>query len=172
MKAFFTTKTLRERVLMLVFLFIALVWWGSAAAGRVVRWQRELRAVIVERTEQDLWLGHRTEIAGQAAKAAQQLDPARTLDAAQLLAELNQFSSGLNAEIGAQRTERTDGFAMHSMQINLRRVDLGGLVRFYQQLSARAPYIGIEQCTLSVDRAAPGQLNASFRISAVQALKR
>lgn len=171
MKTFFTTKTLRERALMLVFLAIALLWWGGSALGRVGRWRQEWRFAAADRAEQDLWISHRGAIADQAAAAAKQLDPSRTLDATQLLTELNQFAAGLSVEIGAQRTDRTTGFAVHSMQLNLRRVDMGGLLRFYRQLTARAPYIGIDQCTLTVDRATPGMLNASFRISAVQALK-
>ena len=171
MKSFFMTKSLRERALLLAFVAIALAWWGTSALGRVAQTRQTWFALATERAEQDLWLKNRTTITDQAAAAAKQLDPGRTLDATQLLAELNQFASGLNAEIGAQRTDRTTGFAMHSMQVSLRRVDLSGLLRFYQNLAARAPYIGIEQCSLTVDRANPSLLNASFRISAVQALK-
>ncbi len=171
MKTFFTTKSLRERALLLVFLAIALLWWGSAGLGRLGRWRQEWRAATADRAEQDLWISHRAAIADQAAQAARQLDPARTLDSTQLLTELNQYAAGMSVEIGAQRTEKTTGFAVHSMQLNLRRVDMAGLLRFYRQLTARAPYIGIDQCTLSVDRGSPGMLNASFRISAVPALK-
>ncbi|MFI5337700.1 MAG: hypothetical protein ACHQ5A_13005 [Opitutales bacterium] len=171
MKSFYTAKSLRERTLMLLFVAIALAWWGSSALGRLARWRQDFISLATERAEQDLWIKNSTAIADQAAVAAKQLDPVRTLDASQLLAELNQFAAGLNAEIGAQRTDRTTGFAMHSMQLNLRRVDLPGLLRFYRQLAARTPYIGIEQASLTVDRANPGLLNASFRISAVQAIR-
>jgi hypothetical protein len=34
-KKFYNTKSLRERVLMLAFLAIGVLWWGSALAGRV-----------------------------------------------------------------------------------------------------------------------------------------
>ncbi len=171
MKSFFVAKSLRERVLLLALVGLALAWWGTSILGRLNLTRRDWLSLVAERTEQSLWLKNRNAIAEQAAVAAKQLDPARTLDATQLLAELNQYASGLNAEIGAQRTERTSGFAMHSLQVNLRRVDLPGLLRFYQSLAARTPYIGIEQCSLTVDRANPGLLNASFRISAVQAIK-
>ena len=171
MKTFFLHRTLRERMLLLAFAVLALAWWGSSALGRAARSRQEWVSLLTERTEQDLWLKNSGAITTQAAAAAKQLDPGRTLDSAQLLAELNQFSAGLNAEIGAQRTDKTTGFAMHSLQVNLRRVDLPSLLRVYQQIAGRAPYIGIEQCSLTVDRANPGLLNASFRISAVQAIK-
>lgn len=170
MNQFFQTKSLRERLLMLLFVAIAFAWWGSSSLGRFNLWRHDWSSVREERKTQELWLQNRDSITAQASAAAKTLDPGRTLDALQLLTELNRFSQGLNAEIGAQRTERTTGFAMHSMQVNLRRVDLAGLLRFYRQLSERAPYIGIEQCTITVDRGSAGALNASFRISAVQAL--
>jgi hypothetical protein len=52
--------------------------------------------------------------------------------------------------------------------VSFRRADLGALVRFYEALSARSPYVGLEQMTLTVDRGAPGQLNATFRVVAAE----
>ena len=41
--------------------------------------------------------------------------------------------------------------------------DLSALLKFYGELAQRSPYIGLEQFSLTIDRASPGQLNASFR---------
>ena len=71
--------------------------------------------------------------------------------------------AGLTADNNSQRSERTSQFAFHTVQINFRKADLGALLKFYGELSQRSPYIGLEQFSLTVDRANPSQLNVSFR---------
>jgi hypothetical protein len=118
-----------------------------------------------------MWLSHKTEIEGRAAAAGRTLDPTKTLDASQAFAELSRMTTGLTAEIGAQRSERTDQFALHIVQVTIRRADMKGLLGFYEQVNAKAPYLGVEQCALSIDRANPGLLSAVFRIYSIEVLK-
>jgi hypothetical protein len=171
MKAYFLGRTFRERLLLLVFALIGLGWWAPSVLGRLGAVQRDYTEYRTERETQQMWLSHRTEIEARAAAAGRTLDPARTLDASQAFAELNRMIAGLTAEIGAQRTERTEQFALHNVQVSIRRVDLKGLLGFYDQVNARAPYLGIEQCAISLDRANPGQLNAVFRIYSIEAVR-
>ncbi len=170
MKAFFLGRTLRERLLLLAFALIALGWWAPVALGRLGALRRDLKGFYVERETQQMWLSHRTEIETRAAAAGRTLDPAKTLDASQAFAELNRMTAGLTAEIGAQRTEQAGQFALHNVQVSIRRVDMKGLLGFYDQVNARAPYLGIEQCAISLDRANPGLLNTVFRIYSIEAL--
>ncbi|MSU45855.1 MAG: hypothetical protein EXS42_01685 [Lacunisphaera sp.] len=171
MKAFFSARSLRERLLLVAFALIALGWWAPVALGRLGALRHDRQALSVERATQQMWLSHRDEIEARAAAAGRTLDPARTFDAAQAFAELNRIAAGLTVEIGAQRIERAEQFALHSVQVSIRRTDLAGLLRFYEQLGERAPYLGIEQCVVSVDRASPGLLNAVFRIYSIEALR-
>ena len=170
MKAFFLSRTLRERVLLLVFALIGLGWWGPAALGRLGSLRRELKEYQTDRETQQLWLSRRTEIEARAAAAARTLDPAKTLDASQAFAELTRMTSGLTAEIGSGRTQQSEQFALNNVQITIRRADMAGLLKFYEQLAARAPYLGIEQCVISADRTNPGQLSAVFRVYSIEAL--
>jgi hypothetical protein len=171
MKAFFQGRSLRERLLLLAFALIALGWWAPVALGRLGALRRDLKDFQVERETQQIVLSHRTEIEARAAAAGRMLDPARTLDASQAFAELNKMTAGLAADLGGQRTERSEQFALHNLQVSIRRADLKGLYGFYEQLRARAPYLGIEQCVISADRANPGLLNAVFRVYSIEALR-
>jgi hypothetical protein len=110
------------------------------------------------------------EVAERMAAVGRKLDPNRTLNAAQAFAEINRLTQGMSVEMGAQRTERSENFAMHSLQVTIRKAGMDTLIPFYKELSARSPYLGIEQCSLSTDRAAPGELNAVFRIYSVEVL--
>jgi len=171
MKAFFQGRSLRERLLLLTFALIALGWWAPVALGRFGALRRDMKENQLQRETQQITLSHRTEIEARAAAAGRTLDPGKTLDASQAFAELNRMTAGLTAEIGAQRSARSEQFALHNVQVSIRRADLKALYGFYEQLGARAPYLGIEQCVLTADRANPGLLNAVFRIYSIEAVR-
>ena len=170
MKNFYNDRLLRERVLLLVFLGIGVLWWGTALVGRVRQNVQVWRAVAQEGEIQRLWLAKGASVGERTALVAKQLDTARTMNAAQAYAEVSKIAQGLPLEMGAQHTDRTDNFALHSLQVSFRRTDLASLVRFYEGVAARAPYLGIDQCTISAERATPGQINAVFRIYSVEAV--
>jgi hypothetical protein len=170
-KNFYNTKSLRERLLMLGFLLIGVVWWGSALVGRtrinVAAWQAAGRDSEVQR----LWLAQEAAVGARTAEVARQLDAGRTMNATQALTEVDRLAQGLPHDLGGQRTDRTDSFALHSLNVTFRRVDMAGLLRFYEGVAARAPYLGIDQCTISSDRPSPGMVNAVFRVYSVEAAR-
>ncbi|MCC6416430.1 MAG: hypothetical protein IT582_11025 [Opitutaceae bacterium] len=168
MKRFFAQRNRRERWLILTFGLFAAAWWITALVGRGRDFYREWQSLRTDAATQALWLQNRDGIMARVDTAGRALDPSKALDSAQSFATLNTMLSGLDAELGSQRTDRTDQFALHSMQVNIRRADLAALLDFYENLAARAPYLGIDQCTLATDRANPGKLSASFRIYSVE----
>lgn len=170
MKRYFFTRTLREKALLTAFVALVALAWLFGALGRTrARWQ-EWSSLRIAGKEQQLWLGNRADIEARATKATAQLDPAKTLNGTRLVAEMSGLASqaGLTAEVTGQRTERTTQFAFHSAQVSFRRVDLAALLRFYEALSQRSPYVGLEQVSLAADRGAPGTLNATFRVTAAE----
>lgn len=171
MKRFFLARSPREQGLLLLFGVAALAWWGVAVAGRAERLAAGWRNYRETKAAQGLWLKNRDTILARVAAAGRSFDPARTLDAAGTFAVLNGMLQGLHAELGSQRTERTAQFAVHSVQIEIRRASLADLLRFCRQLSAQAPYIAIEQCTLEDDRTNPGMLNARLIVYSVGAIR-
>lgn len=170
MKAFFLGRALREKFLLLSFTLLALlIWLGRGLSRGRAGWDG-LRTTRAELAAQQIWLKNGAAIDARAANATTSLDPARTINATRLVGELNAMAgqAGLNVDIGSQRTERTNQFAFHSVQVNIRRADLATLLKFYAELSRRAPYLGLEQFSLAADRSNPSQLNATFRVVSVE----
>jgi hypothetical protein len=170
MRRFFQERSLREQTLILVFALIGVAWWGSSVISRSKAFVQDWRSYRTDQTAQDLWLKNRDGIMARVTAAGQALDPAKALDSAQSFAELNNMLRGLTAELGSQRTEKIDQFAVHSVQVNIRQAALPAILQFYEKLSARAPYLGIDQCSLATDRSRPGLLNASFRIYSIEVI--
>lgn len=170
MKRFFYTRTLREKTLLVAFVSLVAIVWLISATGRTRARLADWRSLRSAGEEQRLWMSNRADIEARAAKATAQLDPAKTLNGTRLVAEMSTLAAqaGLTAEVSGQRSERTTQFAFHSAQVSFRRAEMGALVKFYESLSARSPYVGLEQVSLAADRGAPGTINATFRVTAAE----
>lgn len=170
MKRFFLARSLREKVLLAAFVGLAALTWFFSALGRARVLGLEWRSGAATLEEQQLWIGNQADIEAKARAATAQLDAVRTLNGARLIGELNTLAqaAGLAPEVSGQRTERTTQFAFHSAQVTFRRVEIGPLVKFYEEVAKRSPYVGLEQVSLVVDRGAPGTLNATFRVVAAE----
>jgi len=170
LKAFFLGRLLREKLLLVTIAVLGALTVLSNFSGRAARSWRAQHAAAVALAEQAQWLANRAGIETGAGRAVTNLDPARTLDDTRLVGELNALAraQGLRFTSDTPRTERSGQFAVHTVQFNLLKMDWEALKRFYLELTKRSPYIGIEQCSLQAERANPGVLNASLRVSSVE----
>lgn len=173
MRRFFNQRSRREKILVLVLALSAAIVWLSAATARVSDAWREGRSVAVELADQRLWLERKTDIENRAAIAVRNLDPAKTLDATHLVGEVVALAAQakLSPAIDSPRTQRTDDFAYHTVQVTFRRAKLAELITFYRELGKRAPYLALEQCALVADRGNPAELNATFSIFSVEVVR-
>jgi hypothetical protein len=171
MKRHFLSRTPREKFLILIFLGAAALVWLMAAGNRVQQRWRESRVVTLDLAGQKLWLERKAAIEQRAARAAGSLDPARTLDATRLVGEVSAIASRVGLPIGVEppRTQRSEQFAYHTVQVTFRRASLEKLVQFYRELSQRAPYLALEKCRLGANRSNPAEIDANFSVFSVQA---
>jgi len=170
LKAYFLSRLLREKLLLVVIVVLVALTFLSNFSGRVARTCRAQRATSVALADEQQWLDHRVAIEASANKAVKNLDPARTLDDTQLVGELNALAraQGLKFTSDTPRTERTGQFAVHTVQFNLIKMDWNALKGFYVELTKRSPYITLEQFSLQSERANPALLNASLKVSSVE----
>ena len=170
-RAFFVSKLLREMVLMAGFLVLAAAVWFSSILKRTGAIVRDSHVTTSNLNEQQLWLSNRASIEAAATAAASRLDAVRTLDATKLLARVSAIATdaGLtNTTSGEAKDLPGTQFSVHTLQFNVTKVDWASLKHFYLELGKESPYIGIEQCSMQVDRSNPTLLNANFQISSVE----
>ena len=171
LRAFFLSRLLREQLLLAGIVVLVAAIWFSNLAGRAGRFIHAARSTSLTLADQTRWLANRKAIEDSAQAAAGRLDPVRTLDTTKLLAEVSAIAteSGLKSSMSAEAKDVSNGqFSVHTLQFSVTKADWGSLKQFYLALSKRSPYIGIEQCTLQVDRANPAMLSANFQISSVE----
>ncbi|MFA6959330.1 MAG: hypothetical protein WC205_01105 [Opitutaceae bacterium] len=174
MKAYFLSRLLREKILLLAFTLIGALIWLSGVGERAGVQLRAIKTTSTDLDVQQRWLLQRTRIEKEAELAIEHLDPARSLDNVRMQGELNTMAraAGLsNYDVTDSRTVRTSQFAVHSVQFSVRNADISSLITFYQALSQRAPYLGLEQFALASNRANPSQLTASWRVTSVEIAK-
>jgi hypothetical protein len=151
LRAYFLTRLLREKILLLGFILIGTVWWFSSTATRAARFWREQRATTSELRVQQQWLNNRVAIEDAAKKAATQLVPAKTLDRTRLNAAVNQAASEVGLKNGGTSnasSETIGQFTIHSLVYQVAGADYDTLLKFYLKINQQAPYIGIESFLL------------------------
>lgn len=173
LKAFFLSRLLREKLLLVLFVAIGAAMWASNFSTRATRDARAVRTVTNELALQTQWLENRDAIEQASLAAVRNLDPARTLDDTRLVGDLTALAREHNLRFtnDTPQTERSGQFAVHTVQIQLQRAEWAALKRFYLALTSRSPYLGIEQFSAQADRADGNLMNASVRVSSVEIVR-
>lgn len=173
MKAFknwYLTRLPREKILALAFALLGALIWLSGAIDRLAASRKEHSAASSELSTQKLWLDNRASIEEAAATAVKNLEPSKTLDATYLVAHVQSMAAraGLQVTVEPPRTQRSAQFSVHTVLVRSQRAQLPALIAFYQEVAAKAPYVGLEQVILRTDRAAVGAVNADFQVTSVE----
>jgi hypothetical protein len=174
-KAFFLSRVMREKALLLAFAGIGAAIWLSSFASRASVFSRGFRQTTDDLALQRRVLDSRQSIEAAAKKAIAQFEPAKTYSTSSLIAAVNQIAGAAelkNASIEASPDERMPQFVMHSVRFRAAvrndKTDFLKLRKFYVELGSKSPYIGIEQCTMVTSGP---NLTAEFKLSAVEIVR-
>lgn len=172
LRAYFLTRLLREKILLLGFILIGTLWWLSSIGSRAGKFWREQRTTSSELAVQQQWLNNKVKIDEAAKKAASRLEPAQTLDRARLIAAVNQAASEVGLKNGGTMSpdSQTNGqFTVHSITYQVSGADYETLLKFYLKLNQRAPYLGVESFQLNPTNPADAtKFTLNLRISSVE----
>lgn len=171
-RAYFLTRALREKLLLLAFVGIGAIWWLSAYSTRAATFWRSQRSVAVRLDEQDMWIKNQARIEETARANAAKLDPTKTLNGLQLVTAIQQLASeaGLKGarSTGNTQTRESGQLAIHSVDYQIPNVEWGPLLKFYGALQNRSPYIALESMTLSAAQGRESQLTLVLKASSVE----
>lgn len=172
MKAFFFSRLLREKLLLLALLGMAAAVWLTAITRRGHALWLVWRSTSSVLVTQQQWIDHRADIEAAATKAVAHLDPSHTFSSTRLLGELSAIADQVgvrnNTSSEVLGTERSSQFAVNTVQFAIRNADLAAVLSFYDELEKRAPYIGIEQFSLTVSPGNQSLLAVMLRVSSVE----
>ena len=178
-RAFFLSRALREKILLVAFIAIGALWWASAFMTRGSAFWRTQRTTTFQLKDQAQWIKNQTMIDETAKKTASRLDPTKTLSANVLVTTVLDLAkeAGLkNTQISGSPSSTTSGqFAVHSQEFVIRNIDgipgWEALSKFYESIQRRSPYIAMERFTLTSTGNNAAQLALSLKVSSVEILR-
>ena len=170
MKRLFFSLQARERYMALAALVIAALIASSSARSQLQSQWDMWRSLENENSVQLTWLKNEPAIRLAAANAIRGLDAGRGYDQAKLVAETLAAAKevGLNAISEAPKTQKAGRFAIHTMQMSCRRTDMATIVKFYENIQPRAPYLSINSISLQSDRGSSGTVSMTVQMSAIE----
>ena len=173
-KAFFLSRLMREKALLLAFVGLGAAIWCSNYAGRAASFWRDYSRTSETLKTQRHVLASGPAIEAAAKKAIAQLDPAKTLNATSLLATITNLAKDAHLDSGRSEDQNDDPgpqFIMHNLRFSVTKALWGDLEEFYGKIQQRSPYIVLEQCTLQADRANANQLSAVFKLRSIEVVR-
>ena len=172
MKHFFFSLQPRERLMGLAALLVAALLWSTGAWARVQGSWDEWRALEEDALVQKSWIAKEREVRNATAVAVQGLDSGYGYDQAKLVAEAVNAAkeAGLSANTESPKTTKAGKFAVHSLQMSCRKADLASVLRFYESVKARAPYLAIGNLTMTADRGSAGTVTFKATVTALELL--
>lgn len=165
-----TSRTRRERLLMVTFLWVVAIVWANSLIGQLSTQRDQHNQLKRLQTNQQLWASREDAIEAQ-------LDAARASLKSELIFTANQLAEfvdtlardlGISCELSNPTSVDGDIFAVHSLNVTVRGESLGALLFFEEYLLDEAPYLVIREARLSPLPSDPRLLNASFVVEAFE----
>jgi hypothetical protein len=174
-RAFFLSRALREKLLLVVLVGIAVLWWGSSFTTRASGFGQTVRTITLRLREQAEWIKNENTIKETAQKTASRLDPAKTLNGNALVTTVSQLATDTGLKgiqtSGSTVTTTSGQFAVHSQEFTIRNVEWDTLSQFYEALQRRSPYISLERFTLNAAANNAAQLTLSLKVTSVEIIR-
>ncbi len=172
-KAWFLSRVPREKLLVLALVLTGAVIWLSSAADHLKAKLSAFRRAEQTLATQQVWINAGPQIQEAAEAAVRNLDPSKTFNATFLVSEILGMAgrAGFTVNTDPPQTDRSPQFALHTMRVRSNRVDLASLLRFYQELASKSPYIAIKSVDLQGDRANPGMVTATIYVQSVELVR-
>ncbi len=170
MKPLFFGLNARERLMALLALAILAFLWVTAAYGRVnevwANWTELEKKASFHRAR----FAEEKKIRADVAVAVQGLDEGRGYDKARLVAEAFAAAkeAGLTPSTEAPTTVKAGRFAVHSLQMTCRKADMASLVKFYEAIRPRAPYLALGNLTIQSDRGKDATITVNMQVTALE----
>jgi len=175
LRAYFLSRLLREKLLLVGFAALGLLWWASAFSTRLGAFNLQRRRTTATLLEQQQWIDNRASIEASAKKSADRLDSAKTLDGL----HLNSAVQALAGDAGLKNIRQSPApdtisgqFSFHTINYTITGIEgqagWKALTKFYVTLRDKAPYIGIDQFSIAVAQGNSTQHSATLRVSSME----
>jgi hypothetical protein len=172
LRAYFLSRLLREKLLLLGFLGVAVILWASAFASRGGAFWRAQHNTSVALADQERWLARKDLIKTATERAVSQMDPNKTLDPANLSVVVSQLATEAGIKniqrLGSGAAMSSGQFSINTLRLQIQNAEWRDFANFYQKLQERSPYVAITEITMRPVRGNPAQITAAMVVASFE----
>jgi hypothetical protein len=167
------TRKLRERVLLVAFVWAIVALWAVVSIGAFRRHLSAMRIARAEVKNQNVVMAERAEIEQRLDKARTMIDPAKTIGPLKLSSTVDSIArdAGLEATIASPTSKTSDIFNRNTVKVSCKKTSIDQLVAFAQAVRKQSPYLTISRFKISADSHDPHLLGAEFEIESLELSK-
>ncbi len=169
-RRFFDSFSLRERFLLVSFIWLGLLFWMTVLLQKYRAQHFEFSKARQTLVDQQVFLDNRELIEEREQQARAGIDPSRTYAGSALFSTVDNLARAADMTPDIQSPLRREAgiFNTNTVRVSVRRVTLEQLVTFVQSVRAEAPYLALRRFQLDANARDPNQLNASFEIESFE----
>lgn len=170
LKTAYNRITAREKVLLALFLWVVVLFWGMWFSSRMSQLVADLKAAHAALGRQQIWLDNEASIEARLVESRNILDPKKTFGKNQFIGKIDAIarSAGVNYDITNPTTTLGDVFNEHSLTVQIRDASMKALLGFEAAILKEGAYLGIKEVKMSPNRRDPNLLSAQFDIIALE----
>jgi hypothetical protein len=169
-RRFLETRKLRERILLVAFIWAIVLLWAIMSVGA---FRRHFSAMSLARGEiknQKIVMAESADIESRLEKARTLIDPARTIGPLKLSSSVDTLArdAGLEANIASPTSKSSEIFNRNTVRASCKKASIDQLITFTQAVRKQAPYLSISRFKISADQRDPHLLSAEFEIESFE----
>ena len=170
MRELFQTLSLRERILLAIFIWLGLAIWMGGAMKQFRQIKADYRTASYELREQSTWFDLQNEIQVRLESALELVDSSKTYTSSELVGKVDAIAreTNLSSDINSPTSRTSDIFDTHVVRIQFKKAGIAELIRFDELIRKETPYIGLESVRIKANKADPRFLDGRFVISSFE----
>lgn len=169
-KSLFYQRSLREKALITVLLWVCILMWFSFCMDRVRDFGLDYKGTEQTLEKHQLIFEKESDIDSRLEIARDRFDPQKTVSSNELIEKIDAIAreSDLSADISSPRTQDRDIFDIHTLRLRVKGASMADLIQFVQELEKEFPYIALESLEIKASKRDPAELNAAFTITSFE----
>ena len=170
-KQIYRRMTLREKLLTAAFMWVLII----IAFSNLLEWTKNNRyewsksGILL--AEQENLFNEKPEIDRNLEEILKRFNPQKTFGSAKLVEHVDDLARNLGLIFdfaGSPKTRPGETVELHSLRGQIKRKEIGQILKFEELVRNEFPYISIESLRINADRSDPKNLNATFVINSFE----
>jgi hypothetical protein len=170
MLSIYTRLSVREKTLIIGFLWVLILVWGFGSTGRMSQSISSINQQKNRLKGQEELIKREPQIDSDLKALQDKFDPEKTYNREELFQRLEEMAKGMDPTIKTLNSQEGEIFNVHSVEVRVRDASIELLVSFGDNLLLE-PYISLERAKINSDKKNPVLLDAIFEISAFELKK-